>query len=211
MTTFTLNNSLYLNVTPHGAYAAVKDTGSDISKQILFKLLQQDETPHLNAETISEICPLKGEDALDLLYKMQKLGLISGQKDIETIPDTNLEQMLPDTLGALADSKKVLLAENSGLYIGVSGFPHEAAEELAAIGANLSEVYQRHKGLLQGNLRFKQHAWGLIDAAGNNEVGFWPLYIGDNLLTLIIHGMPQFNKPEFKRLIWALVKRYGDQ
>ncbi len=209
MTTFTLNNSLYINVTPHGAYAAVKDTGSDISKEILIKLMQQDETPRLNKETLSDICSIDEDDALDLIHKMQTVGLLSGQKEIETIPDTNLEKMLPETLAALTDSKKALLAESSGLYIGVSGFPHEAAEELAAIGANLAEVYHRHKGLLQGNLRFKQHAWGLIDAAGNNEVGFWPLYIGDTQLTLIIHGMPQFNTPEFKRLIWALVKRYG--
>ncbi len=209
MTTFTLNNSLYLSVTPQGAYAAVKDTTSDVTKEILVKLLQQDETPLFNKETISEICSIEGDDALDLIHKMQVHGLLSGQKEQELIPETNLEKMLPETLAALTDSKKVLLAESSGLYIGVSGFPHEAAEELAAIGANLSEVYHRHKGLLQGNLRFKQHAWGLIDAAGNNEVGFWPIYLGETQLTLIIHGMPEFNKPEFKRLIWALVKRYG--
>ncbi len=82
-------------------------------------------------------------------------------------------------------------------------------EGLAAISANLSEVYQRHKRLLRGNLRFNQNAWGLIDAAGNSEVGFWPLYIGYNQFTLVIHGMPQLNRPAFKQLVWSLMRRYG--
>ena len=209
MTTFTLNNNLYLSVTPQGAYAAVKDTNNDASKEILINLLQQDETPLLNTENIAEIGSANANSTLELIQKMQTVGLISGQKELERLPQSNLEEMLPSTLAALTESKKALLAESSGLYIGVSGFPHEAAEELAAIGANLSEVYQRHKGLLQGNLRFKQHAWGLVDAAGNSEVGFWPIYLGNTQLTLIIHGAPQFNTLEFKRLIWALVRRYG--
>ena len=140
---------------------------------------------------------------------MQTLGLISGQKEVENTPSENLEDILPKLLASLSDSKKGLLAENSGLYLGASGFPHEAAEELAAISANLSEVYERHKGLLNGNLRFNQRAWGLIDAAGNSEVGVWPLYVGYQQFTLIIHGMPQLNRPAFKSLIWLLMRRYG--
>lgn len=210
MSTFELNEDLYINVTPRGAYFAVQDNVEDPIRDILIKLMQLEETPTLSKETITELVSLESEDdAFDFLKRMQSLGLISGQKKTETITEDNLEDILPDLLGSLSDSKKVLLAEHSGLYLGASGFPHEAAEELAAISANLSEVYQRHKDLLQGNLRFNQHAWGLIDAAGNSEVGFWPLYIGYNQFTLVIHGMPQLNRPGFKHLIWSLIKRYG--
>lgn len=210
MNTFELNEDLYINVTPRGAYFAVQDNVEDPIRDILIKLMQLEETPTLSKETITELVSLESEDdAFDFLKRMQSLGLISGQKKTETITEDNLEDILPDLLGSLSDSKRVLLAEHSGLYLGASGFPHEAAEELAAISANLSEVYQRHKDLLQGNLRFNQHAWGLIDAAGNSEVGFWPLYIGYNQFTLVIHGMPQLNRPGFKHLIWSLIKRYG--
>lgn len=210
MSTFELNEDLYINVTPRGAYFAVQDNVEDPIRDILIKLMQLEETPTLSKETITELVSLESEDdAFDFLKRMQSLGLISGQKKTETITEDNLEDILPDLLGSLSDSKRVLLAEHSGLYLGASGFPHEAAEELAAISANLSEVYQRHKDLLQGNLRFNQHAWGLIDAAGNSEVGFWPLYIGYNQFTLVIHGMPQLNRPGFKHLIWSLIKRYG--
>ncbi len=209
MSTFELNNNLYINVTPRGAYYAIQDSASDATRNVLIKLLQEDETPPLSIEVVEEITGLKDEEAFNFVDRIQSLGLISGQKESESAPEDNMEDILPELLGSLSDSEKVLLAEHSGLYLGASGFPHEAAEELAAISANLSEVYQRHKGLLQGNLRFNQHAWGLIDAAGNSEVGFWPLYIGYNQFTLVIHGMPQLNRPGFKHLIWSLMKRYG--
>jgi hypothetical protein len=209
MNTFELNKDLYINVTPRGAYYAIQDNASDATRNVLIKLLREDTTPPLTAETAEEMTGLKGEDAFNFLDRIQSLGLISGQKEIEVAPEDNMEDILPELLGSLSDSEKVLLAEHSGLYLGASGFPHEAAEELAAISANLSEVYQRHKRLLQGNLRFNQHAWGLIDAAGNSEVGFWPLYVGYNQFTLVIHGMPQLNRPGFKHLIWSLMKRYG--
>lgn len=210
MSQFTINDGLHINVTPRGAYYAVQDNKSnDVTRRILTKLLHEDTTLPLSDNSITELSELGVEDASNLFHRMQTLGLISGQSDAENAPASNLEDILPDILGSLSDSKKVLLAEHSGLYLGASGFPHEAAEELAAISANLSEVYERHKGLLNGNLRFNQRAWGLIDAAGNSEVGFWPLYVGYNQFALVIHGMPQLNRPAFKRLVWLLMRRYG--
>jgi len=210
MSSFTLNDNLFINVTPRGAYYAVQDNAEDVTRTILTRLLSQESTPQLSSDTVNELCELNSEDIYSLLQRMQSLGLITGQEEIEHAPKETLESSLTELLGALSDSKKVLLAEHSGLYMGASGFPHEAAEELSAISANLSEVYQRHKDLLRGNLGFNQHAWGLVDAAGNSEVGFWPLYVGYNQFSLVIHGMPQLNRPAFKHLVWSLVKRYGN-
>ena len=208
MTSFSLNDGLYINITPRGAYYAVHDNDTDITQDILSKLLQFDETPSLSSETMTTLFP---DDDYSLLHRMQKLGLVSGQKEAESVPDGNLEHILPELLGSLSDTGKALLADKSGLYLGASGFPHEAAEELAAISASLSEVYQKHKGLLQGNMGFSQHAWGLVDAAGNAEVGFWPLYVDNNIFTLILHGLPQLNQPAFKHLVWMLIKRYANK
>ena len=209
MSSFTLNSGLFINITPRGAYYAVQDNSSDVTRNVLIELLNREDTPALTDETISEICDMDAEDGSNLIHRMQTLGLISGQKEIENAPEENFEDILPDLLASLSDSTKVLLAEHSGLYLGASGFPHEAAEELAAISANLSEVYQRHKGLLHGNLGFNQQAWGLVDAAGNSEVGFWPMYVGYNQFALVIHGMPQLNRPAYKHLVWSLMRRYG--
>lgn len=208
MTSFTLNDGLFINITPRGAYYAVHDSEKDITRELLSNLLLRDELPELSSETMNSFFP--DDDDYSLFNRMQELGYISGQKEVETAPIDNLEQILPELLSSLSDTGKALLADKSGLYLGTAGFPHEAAEELAAISANLSEVYQRHKGLLQGNLGFRQHAWGLVDAAGNAEVGFWPLYVGNHIFTLVLHGLPQMNQPAFKHLIWLLVKRYGN-
>lgn len=209
MSQFTINDGLQISITPRGAYYAVQDSAEDVTRSILLKLLYKDTSLPLTDKAIGELCEMETEDASSLIHRMQTLGLISGQKEVENAPAKNLEDTLSELLGSLSDSKKVLLAEHSGLYLGASGFPHEAAEELAAISANLSEVYERHKRLLNGNLRFNQRAWGLIDAAGNSEVGFWPLYVGYNQFALVIHGMPQLNRPAFKRLVWLLIRRYG--
>ena len=107
------------------------------------------------------------------------------------------------------DEGKAILAESRGLYLGSAGFTHEAAEELAALSSNLFGVCTRHIELLHCNLGYRLRARGLVDASGNSEVGFWPVYIGQNQFTLIIAGLPQFNQIGFKRLIWALEIRYG--
>ena len=144
------------------------------------------------------------------MHWLQEAGLIIGLEHSEQAPPETLERLLPQLLRTLSDEGKAVLAESRGLYLGSAGFPHEAAEELAALSANLTAVYARHKELLQGNLGYRQRAWGLIDASGNSEVGFWPVYIGQNRFTLIIGGIPQLNQPAFKQLVWALEMRYGN-
>lgn len=146
---------------------------------------------------------------MEFVHLLQDAGFIYGQAEKEIAPAGSLESMLPDILQRLSGDGRAVLAEGQGLYLGSSGFPHEAAEELAALSASLTAIYRRHKDVLKGNLGYRQRAWGLIDAAGNSEIGFWPLYIGKDRFTLIVGGMPQLNQPAFTQLIWALERRYG--
>ena len=122
MSQFTINDGLHINVTPRGAYYAIQDKADDVTRRILIKLLKQESSLALNDESITDICEMDADDASNLIHRMQTLGLISGQNDVETAPTENLEDILPELLASLSDSKKVLLAENSGLYLGASGF-----------------------------------------------------------------------------------------
>jgi len=210
MSEYVLSENLYLGITPGGVYYAVQDNKSEAARDFLHRLLQKPETPAFNAEIACELSQLKRKRALEFVHWLQEAGLITGLEQAETAPDKRLEDLLPEQLRYLSDEGKAVLAESRGLYLGSSGFPHEAAEELAALSANLTSVYARHKELLQANLGYTQRAWGLIDASGNSEVGFWPIYIGQNRFTLIIGGMPMLNQPAFKQLIWALEMRYGN-
>ena len=82
-------------------------------------------------------------------------------------------------------------------------------EELAALGGDIASVHERHSRLLHGNMRLRSDGWGMVNAAGCSEVGFWPLYFGDDYFILIVSGMPRFNQEAFTTLVWALGVRYG--
>ncbi|WP_298608095.1 hypothetical protein [uncultured Thiothrix sp.] len=210
MSEYILNENLYLGATPGGVYYAVQDNTPESGRDFIHKLLQHPQTPLFNTEVACELSNLKKKRALEFVHWLQEAGLIIGLEHSEQAPPETLERLLPQLLRNLSDEGKAVLAESRGLYLGSAGFPHEAAEELAALSANLTAVYARHKELLQGNLGYRQRAWGLIDASGNSEVGFWPIYIGQNRFTLIIGGIPQLNQPAFKQLVWALEMRYGN-
>ena len=209
MSEYILNEDLYLGVTPGGVYYAVQDNVPEAGRDFLHKLLQRQQTPLFNTDVACELSSLKKKRALEFVHWLQEAGLVIGLEHSEQAPQETLERLLPQLLRTLSDEGKAVLAESRGLYLGSAGFPHEAAEELAALSANLTAVYARHKELLQGNLGYRQRAWGLIDASGNSEVGFWPIYIGKNRFTLIVGGIPQLNQPAFKQLVWALEMRYG--
>ena len=210
MSDFTSSDDLFMGVTPGGSFYAVQSDADEFGREFLRKLLSVSETPAFNLEIAQDLSGLDSEtETLEFIHLLQDAGFIYGQKEPEVAPAGNLESMLPNVLQSLSDDGRAVLAEGQGLYLGSSGFPHEAAEELAALSASLTAIYRRHKDVLKGNLGYSQRAWGLIDAAGNSEIGFWPLYIGGDRFTLIVGGMPQLNQPAFTQLVWALERRYG--
>lgn len=209
MNDYILQENLYLGITPTGCYFATQDESDDHGRNFLRRLLCEPESPLFDMQLISDYSGFKNKHALEFIHWLQDAGMIVGLEQPEQAPQETLEQLLPELLSSLSDEGKALLAESQGLYLGSAGFPHEVAEELAAMSTHLTAVYGRHKALLQGNLGYKQRAWGLIDSNGNSEIGFWPLYIGSDRLTLVVSGMPQFNQERFKKLVWALSIRYG--
>lgn len=210
MSDYISKEDLFMGVTPGGSFYTVQDDTEEFGREFLHRLLAVDALPPFSLDIAKDLSGLNDEtETLEFVHLLQDAGFIYGQESSESAPTGNLESMLPGLLKSLSDDGRAVLAEGQGLYLGSSGFPHEAAEELAALSASLTAIYRRHKDVLKGNLGYRQRAWGLIDAAGNSEIGFWPLYIGKDRFTLIVGGMPQFNQPAFTQLIWALERRYG--
>ena len=210
MSDYISREDLFMGVTPGGSFYTVQDDTEEFGRQFLHRLLTVDQMPSFSLDVAKDLSGLSDEtEALEFIHLLQDAGFIYGQQSSQAAPSGSLESMLPKLLESLSDDGRAVLAEGQGLYLGSSGFPHEAAEELAALSASLTAIYKRHKDVLKGNLGYRQRAWGLIDAAGNSEIGFWPLYIGKDRFTLIVGGMPQFNQPAFTQLIWALERRYG--
>lgn len=207
---YTRKEGLYLYPTPAGAYYAVSSLETDKSRQFLRRLLQQPETQKLSLETLQHLMGNTDEQkCFELLHHCQKLRWIQGLSSPLEYPSGALEDILPGLLSKLSENGKVLLAERQGFYLATHGFPHEVAEELSALSAEIATVHDRRSGLLINNMGLKSHAWAIVDAFGNSEVGFWPLFISSNRFVIVIYGIPHFNQPEFVSLVWSLSIRYA--
>jgi hypothetical protein len=199
----------FLYPTPAGAWYAVQGSQSDPARSLLQQLLISDATPALDAEWLAGSTGLPAHEALDLLRRLQSLDLVQALAESRNAPAGALDEMLAEGLASLSEGGRAALADSQGLYVSSSGFSHEAAEELAALSAELAALGERHRGLLNANLGLSASGWGLVGAAGYSEVGFWPVYLGQQRFALIAQGQPQFNQPALIQLLWALGRRYG--
>lgn len=211
MSSYKLAEGLYIFPTPAGAYYAVSSKDSDRSRQFLRSLFRQRQTPRLTLELLQNLMGVaEPNKCYDILHHCQKLGLVQGFQQEIKAPVGILEKILPDMLGAIAENGKVLLSDNQGFYLASHGFVHEVAEELSALSAEIARVYERRSGLLLKNMGLASQAWAVVDAAGNSQVGFWPLFIGNTRFVVAISGIPHFNQAEFVKLVWALSVRYAE-
>lgn len=207
---YTLSKGLYLYPTPAGTYYAVSSLETDKPRQFLRKILQQPQTFELTVENLRFLMEQQDEErCFELLHHCQKVGWIQGLASPQDYPSEALEEILPAMLSKISENGKVLLADNQGFYLATHGFPHEVAEELSALSAEINTIHDRRSGLLVNNMGLKSHAWAIVDAHGNSEVGFWPLFISKNRFVIAIYGIPHFNQPEFVSLVWALTIRYS--
>jgi len=210
MSAYSLTEGLYLYPTAAGAYYAACSMETDKPRQFLRALLKQQKTSALNTANLRQLMEQNEEQkCLELLHHCQKLGWIQGLDAELPYPQGALDAILPELLSRISEHGKVLLADSQGFYLASHGFPHEVAEELSALSAEIATVHERRSGLLMNNMGLASHAWAVIDAAGNSQVGFWPLFIGKNRFVVAISGIPHFNQPEFVSLVWALSIRYA--
>ena len=209
MSDYELVSGIYLAPSPAGAYYAASSTAEDPSRRVLLGLMAMEASPALTLENLRGLTGLNAESSLELLYRMQSQHLIQGLGEPRQMIAGSLETVMPGILADLARRNKALLADAQGFYLASHGFHHETAEELAGLSADLGNLHQRHQGLISGNLALQTSAWALINAGGNSDIGFWPLYIGQHRFVLILTGLPNLNQAATVDLVWALTKRYG--
>lgn len=208
---YTLTGEFFLHPTPAGAYYAASRPTPEPARNFLQRLLRESETPQLTADLVRSWTGLGEQDALEFIYRLQSSGFVQGLPVRVEVPPERIEALLPPLLAQLSDEGRAILAEKRGLYLGTAGFAHETSEELAALGADLATVHERHSKLLHGNLRLRSDGWGMVNASGYSEIGFWPLYFGDEYFILVVGGLPRFNQEAFTTLLWTLGVRYGRQ
>ncbi|MDQ7072636.1 MAG: hypothetical protein Q9N32_02575 [Gammaproteobacteria bacterium] len=207
---YQLSKNVYISPTPAGAYFCVSANSNSPSRKLLQVLLTQKQTLLPDNYKLQSLTGLTDQNELyELLYRMQSLGWLDGVEQQQTAPE-GVEDVLPDLLVTLSESGHALLADEQGFYLSAQGFPHETAEELSALSADIFSMYERHQALLRNNLGLETSAWALVDAAGNGQIAFWPLWVGKHRFVLVIKGVPLLNNPALMKLIWALSIRYGE-
>jgi hypothetical protein len=201
----------YILPTPAGAYAAVTHQSGNAVHRLLCSLLRQQTTPLLTQQALEEWTGLGKRDAQEVLYRAQTHRWIEGfSQPRQPLRDT-LDELLPALLPVLAESGQVLLANDHGSHLASTGFTAEMRAELAGLSTDLAPLESRHGSALQRNLGCDCRAWSLVDAAGNSQLGLWPLFINDHRFVLILQGQPRFNQPAFTELIWALSTQYSER
>lgn len=204
-----LREGRYLAATPAGAYLATQQAADEPARRLLLALLSADGTPPLSDAALAAWSGLPADDALELLARMQKMALVEAFASPRTPLPGSLELLLPVLLAQLSSSGRALLADGQGFYLATAGFPHESAEELSALSADLASLHERHGRLLRNNLSMMSSNWALVDAAGNSRIGFWPLFVGKQRFALVLAGLPRLNQPAFVELVGALARRYA--
>ena len=207
--TAAIANNTFVLPTPEGAYQCADRDGPENAKKVLQWMMSFSTSPKLDIEALSDHMKVTSQTVETLIRQMQTLNWLQALDTPLEVMSGKLEDTLPAMLEPLSNSGKTLLADSQGFYISSSGFPHETAEELSALSADLASLSERHKGLLKGNLNMNRPNWALADSSGFSQLGFWPLQIGDELFSLIISGLPRFDHHNFLNLIWALHIRYA--
>ncbi len=206
-----LNPNILLEPTPAGAFYAVSANTDEPARRLLLGILSERSLPSLDTTRIKNWSGLQQNEAIELVHRLQELGWLSGRESTLKAPEGPLEEVLPDMLKQVSIEGKAVLADDQGFYLSTSGIPHETAEALSAVSANLGSLYEKHQRLLINNLGLRDQAWTLANAAGNSQLGFWPMHIGSQRFVLAILGRPTLNQPEFRDLVWVLAIRYSKQ
>lgn len=201
---------LFASVTPAGAFRAVTDPGDSPPRRVLLGLLGEART---SALTTARVCAWSGDpdpaSALDLLQRMQAVGWLSAETAARDVPGTRMDDELPALLAQLSDRRTAMLADAEGFHLSSVGFTHEAAEQVAALAAELAGIHRRYASLLRGNLRLDAAGLSIVDAAGFSQLAVWPLVFRDQTFLLVVAGVPMLDRRAFADAVWGLVHRYA--
>lgn len=199
----------YARATPGGAYYAATTTSQDPGRNMMLHILRDGARVPLDGATLSRWFPDDAPEVLaERLYRLQKLEFVEAQLTPQPPQDTRLEVLLPPWLSLLSESGRALLADDNGLCYANSGFAHETAEELSALGGDLIQLTHRHHRLLHNNLQLASQAWALTAPDGQAELSFHPILIGEQPFMLVIGDAPRLNSSALVDLIEALCRRY---
>lgn len=207
---FNQDSIRYIAITPSGAYFATLNSTPDDARALLLQLLATDFELLYSLEMIAELADLDEPQAMALFQQLLDRGFVALTETAPVLKKGALEGLLPDLLKQLSYTGKALLADDQGFCLSAAGYSRDQSETLAALAADLIALQERHKRVLNGELGLAGDSWGIMNAAGQSQIGCWVLHVGHQRFSLVISDMPQLNQQAFAELLACLARRYLD-
>ncbi len=207
---YELADDLYILPTPAGAYFAVSSLEKSRVRRLLLALLRDRSSPHVTTQFLCECLETDDEqEALEVLHRAQSLAWVEGYEQARDLPALGVGKEINQLVPRLSSVGKGLIIDWNGLSLSRCGISEETADTLAALGADLIGVQERHAARLARHFGQASHGWAAVDAYGSSRIGAWPLYIGEKRVLLVLLGEPRLNDPSFLALVWLLIESYG--
>ncbi|MFK5985269.1 MAG: hypothetical protein QM479_07565 [Pseudomonadota bacterium] len=205
-----LNTQLYAAPTSAGVAYATASASSSKQRDFLYQLIIHSHEQKITASLLKKWASEQSiQAAVKIFYRLQQLDYITGTTEQpEAISTGPLDNIVSHLIAALSNNNKAVLSDSNGLYIASSSYPHEVAEELAAMSVDLYGLYNRHQKLLVNNLNIATQAIAMVAPDGYSQLGFWPLHLGESVFFLILGGMPRLQHKNFSELVKLLATKY---
>ena len=207
---YALAGDLFVLPTPAGAYHAVSSPEDTRVRRLLLALLRHRSSPRIDTRFLCQSLGIDSEqEALEVLHRAQSLAWIEGYEKARDVPELGVGQELHQLLPRLSSVGKGLIIDWNGLSLASCGIDDATADTLAALGADLIGVQERHADRMTEHLGQSTHGWAAVDAYGSSRIGAWPLYVGDKRMLLVLLGEPRLNDASFLAMVWLLIENYG--
>ena len=159
---YELAGDLYILPTPAGAYFAVSSPDDSRVRRLLLALLRYRSSPHVDTEFLCRCLNTDDDqEALEVLHRAQSLAWIEGYTQVRDVPGLGVGQELHQLLPQLSSVGKGLVIDWNGLSLARCGIDEATAATLAALGADLIGVQERHAERMAEHLGQASHGWAL--------------------------------------------------
>lgn len=204
-----LQGNKYLLPSAGGIYHLVCQPGQTSAKKLFSDILRRRRTRVIAVDDVQRIMEIDSRQQFaEEMQTILTLGWLEEHDTPLQLPEDALEELLPQLLTALSSTGHTFLSDSHGFPLFSSGFPRKDVESLSAMSAQFSTIYDKYHQVIQRTANSPTQAWGMIDAAGNSNMGIWPINVGDHSFNLLIQGVPRLDHPNFVILVWLLYSRY---
>lgn len=203
-----MNSGKYILPTAAGAFHLACQKREETPASVLFtKIFEKERLTELTPKDMQRIMGLDDNEFVTQIEAVQSMGWLEEYGEMLVLPEGSLEGILPQLMAPLSSEEEVLIADEHGFCLFYAGISNEDSEALAVMTADLSAIYSKYESVYGRGLLPTQ-AWSMVDAAGNCQLGIWPIHVGKQTFNLLIKGQPKLNHPNFVIIVWLLYNRY---